>query len=268
METINLSIRIILVSLLMNLSFSVSSWSADASIVNITEGDLEDILRDFSANFVHTTVSPASSLGNLFGFEVGLVAGSATAPGVERITKAADPNNTIDQLIHAAIIGAVSLPFGLTAEVGILPGTKNEDLDLQSSSMAIKWTFSSLFPSPVDLAIKAHGTRSELSFIQDDPVPDTKISYESQTAGLMFQVSKSFLIVEPYFGIGTVNTTGKVKASNDIYAYTDDLSVEKKITGGQTVIGLNVNLLFFKIGLEAGRVFDSNRLTGKMSFYF
>jgi hypothetical protein len=245
-------------------SFAHASFSLD----QLSDADLEDAIKDFGANFVHTSVSPASALGNIFGFELGLVAGVSKTPELERISKNVDPAaDPITALPHLALFGALTFPLGITAELGLLPTYEGDDAEIGSKSLAVKWTYSSLFASPVDLSVKLHAARSSAEFVQDNPAPDTHVKYEAVTKGLLFQVSKSLLLVEPYFSGGFVSVDGDLSANNSIFP---DSSLKKSadVKGTQFMLGMNLNLMFFKLGLEVGRIFENNTANLKTSFYF
>ena len=43
---------------------------------------------------------------------------------------------------------------------------------------------------------------------------------------------------------------------------------EADVSGSHSVLGVNINLFIFKLGLEHSRLFGSERTTAKVSFYF
>jgi hypothetical protein len=250
------------------LTLSTAALASDPTFNNITNQQAKDVISDFSGLLNHTSVSSAAPLGDLFGFEFGLVGGMVTVPGVEAATKAAAPGTNISDLPHAALYGAVSVPLGFTFEVNFLPSFEASDIDLKNQSLAVKWTFSSLLGLPLDLALRASMTKSELEFTQDQPVAGTRIEFESETTGLMLLASKSFVIVEPFVGVGTVSADGDLRASTDLFADVAGLSVSEKVSGAQYLAGVNFNLLLLKVGLEAGKLLDQTKLSGKVSLYF
>lgn len=257
----------ILVSVFICTFISMSSWAAGPSFQGLSVSDAEDIIGDFSGVLNHTSVSPASSLGKVFGFEFGFLGGVVETPGVERVSNAAVPGSDVKSLPHAALFGALSLPMGFTGEINFLPKLEADDVELKNNGLALKWTFTEVFPMPLDMAVKASVTKSELSFTQTTPITAT-IDFESTITELMFLASKNFILVEPYLGLGAVSSDGKLSSDQSAVFNPATNSVSKKLSGSHLLAGVNFNLLFFKIGLEAGKILDSQKVSAKFSFYF
>lgn len=250
------------------LLWSFAAMADTPSLDNLSTAELEDAILDFSSVMSHVSVSPASSLGNVFGFEVGLIAGIVDTPGLDSISKSVDPNSVMKSLPHATLFGAVSFPLGLTGELNFIPKTESQDVTFKNTSVGVKWTFSQLFSAPVDMAVRVSTTKSDMSFVQNDPVPNTKVSYDGKTTEAIFLVSKNFLLVEPFVGMGAVSSDGEISATSDIFTDVTGNSASKKQSGTHYLIGANFNLLFVKLGLEAGKIFDSQKVSAKVSFYF
>lgn len=68
---------------------------------NLSEQDFKKVVRDLSANFVHTSVSGASPLGDIFGFEVGIVGGVTNTTELNRYSQEVDPSSKVARLPHA-----------------------------------------------------------------------------------------------------------------------------------------------------------------------
>ncbi len=77
---------------------------------NIDRGELDSVVKEFSANFTHTTVSPAKSLGHLWGFEVGVIAGITKTPKLNALVKEVSPNTTVDKIPHGGILAMLPCP--------------------------------------------------------------------------------------------------------------------------------------------------------------
>src|SRR6185437_8257330 len=99
------------------IGFSSVSRADTPVFENLTTDDYKNVVRDISSAWSYTSVSGASSLGRLFGFEVGLVAGGGDSPKIHDLSKQADSNLDISELPSAGVYGALSIPFGLTAEI-------------------------------------------------------------------------------------------------------------------------------------------------------
>lgn len=234
---------------------------------DISDSDLKKIIEDFSAVVSHTSVSPASSLGRIFGFEIGLIGGVTKTPEVKKISNEIDPGTNLDSLPHGGLLGRLTLPMGFTGEVVLLPSFKSDDIDVKNNSIAGMWTFSDLYPMPVDAAVKLSITKSDFSFTQNLPVQGTKIEYDSTVTTLSGWVSKKFVLVEPYVGFGLVRADAEVSGTNSIFL-SSALSERRKEGGSMFALGANLNLFVFKAGAEVARVFGNQKYTGKISFYF
>lgn len=247
--------------------------AAGPSLDNLNEDDVKKISKEFSANFVHTIVAPASSYGKLFGFEVGLAAGQTDSPNINRVSKTIDSSANIAEIYHLGLIGGVSVPFGITGEISILPEIKASGMTASNTSAALKWTFSELLGWPLDLALRVHTGSSKFTYsdVVDTNV-NTNMSWENSSTGYNLEVSKSFIIVEPYVGFGYVSTETDIKASAattvNIFTFTSSQSYTSKNSGTHLYGGLNLNLLFFKLGAEYSKIMGVSRMSGKLSFYF
>lgn len=244
---------------------------ADITFDDISKKDLENIIQDFGSVFTHTSVSPASSLGEVFGFEVGVVAGLAETPEVEKLVKEVDPSTEVSFLPHAGILGAVSVPMGFKFELVFLPKMDTEDVEVDHKSFAVQWTMTdTVLPLPVDLAVKAHKSMTSMSYSQTVNSVMTDVDLENDVTGLMLLASKKLAIFEPYFGIGMVKADGDMtlSGSQEFFNFTDSQSATADMSGLHIVAGFNVNVLVLRLGFEAGQVFDAKRASAKLSFYF
>lgn len=253
------------------LMMAMSSFSrADLALDNISESDLEKVINDFSAVFRHSTVSPASSLGTLFGVEVGVLLGTSTAPGVSGI--AADSGGSVDTLPSGSLLLMVSVPMGITLEASILPEIElGAGGAFSNTSLGVKWTMTdTLLDLPLDLATKLSVTTSSLSFTQPVSSVDTKTTFKDQITELSVVASKNFVIVEPYFGLGYISANGElgVEGSSTIFNFTSETKATSKPSGMIYYGGVQANLLFMRLGLEMSKVFDSTKTLAKFSFYF
>jgi hypothetical protein len=258
------------VTFLLSLSFS-SVFAGTPNIDLLTQEQADSISKEFSSNFVHTIVAPASSLGDIFGFEVGVIGGITKTPAVDRLSKSFDANATIDKIPHAGLIGSVSLPFGFTTELGVIPEV-GSDIKIEHKSYALKWTFSQFIKMPFDLAIRVHGSNSKLSYSDVISNVNTTVSYDMSSLGAHLTLSKKFLFIEPYAGVGTVSTDTDISTAGtttvSLFSFSASEKYSSSNSGTHLFLGANVNLLLFKVGLEHSKIVDVNRTTAKLSFYF
>lgn len=248
---------------------SLPTWAANFSLSNIDDEDMKQIVGDISTNFLHTTVSGASTLGTLFGFELGLIGGQTNTPHINDLVKLTDPTATADKIPHAGLIGILTVPLGITAEMGLLPRLGKEDFRLSSTSVAVKWTPTEiLLDWPLSLAVKASYTQSKLAFKQEISNVPISYDYQNKQTAVMVMVSKNLAIVEPYFGFGTVSAKGDLAADVNTVFTSGVYELGAKRTGTIWVVGTELKLLVVKLGAEYTNMFNTSRVTGKLSFYF
>ena len=65
--------------------FPLASFAQDVGFQNIDKDDFKNVVGDFSVNSLHTTVS--GTLGDVFGFEIGLVGGLTNTPEIDKLAK-------------------------------------------------------------------------------------------------------------------------------------------------------------------------------------
>ncbi|MDZ4661732.1 MAG: DUF6588 family protein [Pseudomonadota bacterium] len=261
---------------------SINVQAQDFKFGDLDQTKFNDFVLDMSANFTATTVSSAKPLGKIFGFEAGLMGGTTNIKRIEQLIKSNDPNaDAPKSLPHAGLIGVVSVPFGITLEVNTIPQLKSENSQFGTVGAALKWTMTEnlLSALPFDLAIRAHTSKTNFDFNQiinnastgNVPV-DTKIKFEDSVSGAMLMLSKNFILIEPFAGIGTIKATGnlRMEGTGDIFdnSFTVGQMAETTLSGSHTVFGININLFIIKFGLEHSRLFDTERTTAKFSFYF
>lgn len=257
-----------------------SVWAQDIAFDELTSSDLEKIVDEMSANFAFTSVSGASSLGRLYGFEIGIIAGMTQTPEVEKLAKEQDPGADAEQIPHGMIFAALTVPFGITVEGGLIPEIGSDDVKFKTMGLAGKWTITDLFFSdlPVTLAARAHITQTKLSFEQvldnasTGGPKDVNIAFDNTVIGTQLIASKNLGIVEPYVGIGFLQADGTLDAEGSYTIFgTGGTAKDKKsssASGTQFLLGAELKLIFFKAGLEYSNHLGTDRLSGKLAFYF
>ncbi len=254
------------------LLISSISFAASLALTNIDEDALQKLTGDFSANFAHTTVSGASTLGNVFSFEVGLIGGMTNTPHIHDLVLQADPNSDVKRLPDLALVGLFSIPLGFTAEVGLVPKVGSSDFKFNTFSLAGKWTPTEGFLDwPFSAAVRASFTRSAAEFNNTaNNVAATYKFTDTQTA-LTLLASKNLGLVEPYFGVGMVSATGDLSASGNLVfnpAYNSSGQAKVSRSGTQWLLGGELKLLVCKMGLEYSNLFATSRYVAKLSFFF
>lgn len=272
MKSIKRILKRMVQAILLVACMTSTAQAAGPGFDNISTADLEAILQDFAGAFTHTTVSPASSLGKMFGFELGVVAGVAQTPGIEKLNKEYDPTSDFSAMPHAAIVAMVTVPFGLTVEAAFLPEQDTEDVDLSLMSIGLKWTLTeSLLSLPVDLAVRGFQTNADIGFQQviSPATTPTDVDIETSMTGFGLLVSKKLTVFEPYLGLGMVSGDGDLKiGGSNSFLDSNALSANADFSGSHIFAGFNLNLLILKLGLEYGKVIDADRASAKLALAF
>jgi len=255
--------------------FSTSIYAASPGLDNISQTDLDNISKEFSANFVHRPIAPASPLGDIFGFEVGITAGITDAPEIAAIAKREDPSQSdpFDKIAHAGLLGSVSVPFGITGEMILFPERELGDVTLSNYSLGLKWTFSKTFGIPlVDLALRGHFSSSQVSYSDTIDSVNTNVKVDNSTYGATLLASMNFLIVEPFVGIGMVTRDTELSANGNVTIFDTNFSTSTSAsvddTSTQFLVGAQLNLALINIAAQYENVFGTNVTSLKFSVGF
>lgn len=263
----------------------LTASAATFTLQSLTAADFDKIVKEFSSNFAYSSLTPASSLGGLGGFEIGLAGGKTKASELQSLVKKADPGSSFKgDLYHGGIIGRVGLPYALTAELLLFPKRKFKDVSFQEFGGAMMWTATDEMLSglPVNLAAKANFLKTKVRYTQNvtitAPVAGTgtaQVSFDDTLWGLQALVSKKLLMFEPYAGLGYVRAKGTltVSASGTTTffsgaGFASANSAETKPTSMQLLAGLDVRLLFLSVGAEYQKAFGTHSMSGRLSFRF
>lgn len=253
--------------------YGFSAQAATASFTAISQGDLEEMTREASTNFMHTSVSGASSLGTVFGFQFGLVGGITKTPNINTFAQRGDANANVSQIPHGGLLGVVSIPAGVSFEGLILPSVGPSDFKVRNTSLGVKWTLTQLLLElPVDLAVKGFYTKASMETKQTISGATQNITMDDKAMGLEVLVSKNFEIVEPYFGLIHAKATNDISytGSGTIFNtnFTAGQSASANVTSTGYMFGAELKLLFFHAGAEFTHLFGANRYTAKLAFSF
>ncbi len=266
-----LGLRLCLSAVLMCFCLAPTVVLAGPAFNSLTEQDFEDVSKEFSANFMHHSVQGAGTLGNIFGFEIGLVGGQQASPKISDVMKRSGGSD-FSNLYHAGILGAVLVPLGITGEIMILPKLSSNESDFQSMSAAVKLTMSeSLLVIPFNLAVRGFYSSTVFGFKQDNSGTSVAVENQTKVTGLQLLVSPKLPLIEPYAGIGLVSAKNTLSANGGTLfspTYTNSQSMEKSLTSTQILLGITANLLLFHIGAEYSNAFGASSYTAKLAFGF
>lgn len=271
-------IRTLLLAALVCASFSPSAHAATA-LPTLSQSDFDNVIRELSANSLFNSVTPASSLGALFGVEVGVTAGVTNTPEINRLVNQQIPNTKADYFPHATLLGAVTFPIAVTAEVLYVPQITVEGAKYDSMGGALKWTpTDGLLVWPLNMSIRGFLTKTKYSFNQivnnastGNTNVDTNVSFDGEVKGLQLLVSPKVIpVFEPYVGIGRYTATGSMNVSGtaDLFNFTTAQNASSAPTTTAYLVGLDVRLLLIAFGVQYERAFDTSVYTGRFSLRF
>lgn len=269
------------------LALAITPCVASAETFNLsslTLADFDKIIKEFSSNFSYTTVTPASSLGGLGGFEFGVVGGKTDAPELLRLVKQANSSASFKgDLYHGGVVGRVGLPYGLTAEALFFPKKKFKDASFQEFGGAVMWTAtdSVLEGLPLNLAVKGHLLKTKVTYSQTVtytvPVAGAAsgtgtVKFDDTLMGIQALASKQFFFLEPYVGLGYIKSKGVLAVdaagATTLLAFTSNNRAESKPTSVQLMAGVDARFLFLSVGAEYQKAFGTSSMTGRLSFRF
>ena len=213
------------------------------TIDRLDQAQFVEFSENLSAATRYNGVSPPEYLG-LLGFDVGLEV-SSTEVNSELFDFASDGDFDGSELIIAKAHIQKGFAFGLDlgASYGLIPGT-----DASVTGGEIRYAI-----SRGGIATPAVGIRATYSTVLG--VDD----YNLQSGGLELGISKGFLMVTPYAGIGVVRS--RADASD-----LDGLSSES-YTQNKFVIGATINL-GIALTLELDRTGDYRTYSAKAGIRF
>ncbi len=251
--------------------FAVNVHAA-VQLTNITDADFENITKEMSANFTHSSIMGASKMGTVLGFQFGIIAAQTATPNIDAIAKR-NPGSELPSLYNAGLMGAVGIPMGLAFEVVMIPKLSSAGASLSANSFAIKYNINEVIPVlPVNLAVRGFTSNASFGFAQVVSSINVDVNNKTNVSGIQLLLSPMFPMVEPYVGIGLLSGSNElsVTGSNPIFApgFSTAQSATKSVSSTQMLAGVDVNLLILKLGLEYSQSFGSSRTGFILAFGF
>lgn len=255
------------------LTLSVSAF-ADPQFSNITKKDVENVSKEFGANFAHTVLAAPETDG-AWGVEVGVAAGKTDSPKFSDIVdKSGGDGKDFKSVYHAAVIARAHLPLELFVEASVLPEQEISDVKIKSQSFGVGWNVGGFFGLPVDVAVGYDHSTSQTKFHQDQdntttPItPEADIKLDTKTNVMWVGVSKTFVFVTPYIKVGNSKIDGDLDAAAGVFDIGAKTSQSVSTSGGFLAAGANFQLAFIKLGAEFSQLQSVKRLSAKLSFDF
>ena len=239
-----------LAGLLLAISAS-PAWAVSAFDLNkltSAQAGYDALASDLVSALSYKAVSPAEPLG-LTGFDIGLELSLTELPGIK----------TWGQVIGTTSLGSLpmpklhlhkGLPFGidLGAVYTSIPGA-----NIGYYGGELRYSFVS---GNVALpAVSVRGTMTKLTGVKE---------MDLSTTGIELSVSKGFLMLTPYVGVGQVwgSADPKGLTLGPITLKKSEPSMSK------TFAGLNFNMGLMNFAFEWDKTGDANTYSGKLGFRF
>ena len=220
-----------------------------------------------------------SALGSIFGFEIGVVAGTTDAPETDAIAKSVNSANEVPFLPHGGLMLQCTIPFGLSAEVVIIPETELDDLSVSVLTFAGKWTLTESFIKLplIDIAGRFHYSSAEASYKTTTSVSsvplDSKVTIDSSSWGVSLSAGLNLVFVKPYVGLGYVSSQtdmGVNASTGTIFdsSFTTSTTASKEHSGTHYFVGTEIDLFVIHLGIEYSNIYGVDKYTGKFSLAF
>ena len=181
-------------TLVLIMAFQFSNCFAETpTLTNLSSSDLNNVMTDFASNFAPPN-SGAASLGSIFGFELGLIAGVTDSPSINTLS-----NGDLDKMPYLTLFARIDTLYGLGFEFSILPIDEG-GFEYNYTSIGVKWRFSDMLDLPLNLMVKINFTNADLAWEVTESTHTSKITYEHSSTAISLIASKKLLII-PYLSL-------------------------------------------------------------------
>ncbi len=245
-------------------------FASSPNFSNLSSSDVTSVMNDFSALSSYTSVSGASGRGSIFGFEVGVVGGLTSTPNVNSVAQKTDPNASVPMMPSAGLLGAISIPMGLSFEVVLLPKYTANGVNLQKYGGAVQYK---IIDFPISLSVKGSYTKTSLDFTEVISGGNATINFDDTVMAVDLMAGKDLIFFEPYVGLGYASANGNLGVTgtaSSIFApsYTSAQSTNVTPSSARILVGVNFKLLIINLGAEYLRTFGTNAFNFKLSAGF
>ena len=252
----------------MSASHAYGQFDDSIFLEDFTQEDFDSVSEEVGGAFSFTTNSGGSSLGKIWGVELGLVFGVTESANLNRI---AEENTGEDQELGyiptGGLIAGVALPFGIGFEANIIPDLDISDVGVSNFAIAARWEITDMIPlagsfSPLKLALRASYGDSKFSY--QDSLEEAEINVSNTEVAAI--AGFNLFVAEPYISLSYLNSSTDLNAESRSITplevqYDSDFSTTK------FTAGVLFKLTILRLGLEYTN-FDTgvDRYTAKVSF--
>jgi len=231
------------VCLSMSTTAIAGSNTVDMSKVT-TQQLFGDLIQDMGAAMSYRAVTPAEPLGLVLGIDVGLEM-TGTKLKNDLAWKQATNNKGKSSLYMGKIHVHKGLPLGI--DVGAYLG-KVADSNINSLGGEISYAI--LSGTAVSPALALRGTYTRMSGVDN---------LDLNTAGLELSISKGFLMLTPYAGVGAVYYDGQGTGNNGTTKFNSESDTLAKY-----FLGVNFNLGLMNFAAEADKTGENSSYSAKL----
>ena len=244
-------------------------WSV--TLPTLQPSDIKSVLSTVASDFAFRPVQPAASFGRVFGLSAGIIGSMSSTSRITYLIGTNTPN-----LIGGALYLAAQIPWGIAAEIGVLPTMSLSGGQLGTFGGDIRWTFSDSRPSlPLDMALRGMFTSGSFSYSQMLSGNPISVAYSGSVYGLNVQASKRILFVfEPFGGLGFIAQNSSLSATGSTSLFGSGFSSgTTKVTGSDSslwwIVGIAVHPLpLFSVNFEYDNMFALSSYLLKASLTF
>lgn len=240
--------------------------------------DADKVFKDLTSAFAPTTVSGASSLGKVFGVELGLVVSASRAPNTQDVLDSYGSDFDIPGIPMAGISGVVTLPYGIGIESTIIPKVDlGSSGSFESLNLGARWTITDIFPMGLlNIAVRTSLMKSNATF-----------NYEEDTGGVLGTVNETakfdidvfevgaviglnFKVIEPYIGASDLQARGGITANgtSSTTGALPNVDESSSASGLRAYAGVLFKLPLLRIGAEVATFEGVERASVKLAFKF
>lgn len=238
---------------------------------NLSLPQVDSVFEVFGADLIFRPLEPASSHVDIFGLSFGVVAGVTSTKKVKDQISAV----TINQIPAGDIYVGLHGPFGLALELGFIPALDVKDITLEQYGGDLKWTINKVFFGdilPFDIALRGMYAGARVTYKQTISGIADVIGYNTTLYGFNLSVSKQFLFIEPYVGLGWVGQEAKLSNTGTLQLFNTAVSLtntlEKNLSSVWFYGGAQIHLFFANITAEYSNTFGVPTYAGKLGFKF
>ncbi len=241
--------------------------------------DADKVFKDLTSAFAPTTVSGASSLGKIFGAEVGLVVSASRAPNTQEVLESYGSDFEIPGIPMAGISGIFTLPYGIGIEGTFIPQIDiGEEGSFESLNLGARWTITDLFPLGLfKITVRSSLINSNATFNYEEDTGGLPLGTVNETAEFDIKVFEigavvglNFRIIEPYIGASDLQSSGSIVASgtSSTAGALPDVNESAEASGVRAYAGVLFKLPLLRIGAEVATFDGIERGSVKLAIKF